>query len=759
PLGQGADGIKHGSGPHLGPKSVIKNENNPSDRPVGGKFLERADKLSVEVGINADGFTTGARTIATASRQVQENITLMKRVFGETANSIDGSIRAIKSYTDSTAKIGTSLDALKRAQDSFVQGLNREFETLGLNKRQLQEYTAQQLGLGAQTAIIIKQIDDKRSKLAAEAAAQARATLETQAAARAAAIAAEAEIALNRSLQEKIILLREGEDALIADKLAMGQYSEETAALMRQVNALTAAHKEAELAIKAKAEADALAAEESRPRKREAEEARAQAAADREAARTPRPTGGRGGHGGGLGATTTLEGNRLVDEITSGRTNQSLGTVSILLRSLGVAGEVTLGLVKVENEPERVVRVSLLYNPFLINDVAKHELVYSEGKTLAEYLNGLPDEVEWAVAYNGEHVEPEDWASIIPHPESYILIVRVPEGGGGNGGGKQILRMVAMLGVIIAAAYLAGPLVGMLGSAFGGTAGLSATAISAFTAGATAALATAGGMIVNALLPASTVNPSGNSPSYSISGPKNTSQEGIQPQVIQAVVVTPLGATGPAGPQGPAGPAGPSGSGAAATALTYAPLASPALTGTPTAPTATAGANTTQIATTAFVTGALASYPTTTTITSTYAPLASPALTGTPTAPTATPGTSGTEPGAVKALAAGVPAVPQYLTQGATAATGSFTLAAIPQTGDDNNDQDSVTVAGVEFDFLKAGDTTSGVTGITVTVGSSLAATATALAAAITAAVAATTSGSPTYPSLQGLTASASAGV
>jgi hypothetical protein len=38
---------------------------------------------------------------------------------------------------------------------------------------------------------------------------------------------------------------------------------------------------------------------------------------------------------------------------------------------------------------------------------------------------------------------------------------------------------------------------------------------------------------------------------------------------------------------------------------TYAPLASPALTGTPTAPTATAGTSTTQIATTAFVQGAI----------------------------------------------------------------------------------------------------------------------------------------------------------
>lgn len=37
----------------------------------------------------------------------------------------------------------------------------------------------------------------------------------------------------------------------------------------------------------------------------------------------------------------------------------------------------------------------------------------------------------------------------------------------------------------------------------------------------------------------------------------------------------------------------------------YAPLASPALTGTPTAPTAAPGTNTTQLATTAFVQGAV----------------------------------------------------------------------------------------------------------------------------------------------------------
>jgi hypothetical protein len=88
-------------------------------------------------------------------------------------------------------------------------------------------------------------------------------------------------------------------------------------------------------------------------------------------------------------------------------------------------------------------------------------------------------------------------------------------------------------------------------------------------------------------------------------------------------------------------------------------LASPAFTGTPTAPTATAGTNNTQIASTAFVTAAVAagaasgvgSWNTRTgAVTMTAADvsavggalLASPAFTGTPTAPTQAPGDSTT---------------------------------------------------------------------------------------------------------------------
>ncbi len=71
-----------------------------------------------------------------------------------------------------------------------------------------------------------------------------------------------------------------------------------------------------------------------------------------------------------------------------------------------------------------------------------------------------------------------------------------------------------------------------------------------------------------------------------------------------------------------------------------APLVSPTFTGAPTAPTPTAGDNSTRLATTAFVT---ASFLAKTDAASTYAALTSPAFTGTPSAPTAAPGTSTTQ--------------------------------------------------------------------------------------------------------------------
>lgn len=84
----------------------------------------------------------------------------------------------------------------------------------------------------------------------------------------------------------------------------------------------------------------------------------------------------------------------------------------------------------------------------------------------------------------------------------------------------------------------------------------------------------------------------------------------------------------------------------AAVALIYAPINSPLFTGVPAGPTPTFGDSSTKLATTAFVSAALAAGGgagiTSAAVALIYAPLNSPALIGTPTAPTLTAGTSNT---------------------------------------------------------------------------------------------------------------------
>jgi len=108
------------------------------------------------------------------------------------------------------------------------------------------------------------------------------------------------------------------------------------------------------------------------------------------------------------------------------------------------------------------------------------------------------------------------------------------------------------------------------------------------------------------------------------------------------------------------------------TAVGGALLASPTFTGTPAAPTAAPGTNTTQVATTAFVTQAVAALPAPVTSFNgrtgavnfqasdisavNGALLASPAFTGAPTAPTATAGTSNTQLATTAFVAAAIAA-------------------------------------------------------------------------------------------------------
>lgn len=91
----------------------------------------------------------------------------------------------------------------------------------------------------------------------------------------------------------------------------------------------------------------------------------------------------------------------------------------------------------------------------------------------------------------------------------------------------------------------------------------------------------------------------------------------------------------------------------------YATKASPAFTGTPTAPTAAPGENTTQVATTAFVTNAVAG------VSGGGAPLASPVFTGNPRAPTPTSGDNDTSIATTAFVQAALPDVSGITTNAA----------------------------------------------------------------------------------------------
>jgi len=120
-----------------------------------------------------------------------------------------------------------------------------------------------------------------------------------------------------------------------------------------------------------------------------------------------------------------------------------------------------------------------------------------------------------------------------------------------------------------------------------------------------------------------------------------------------------------------------------------APLASPNFTGIPLAPTASAGTNTTQVATTAFVTGGL----------NLKANLAGPTFTGVPAAPTASAGTNTTQLATtafVQAEGFAKTSVAQTYTAAQRAEVTALTFAATmtPNFADSNNFSVTLTGAG-----------------------------------------------------------------
>lgn len=160
-------------------------------------------------------------------------------------------------------------------------------------------------------------------------------------------------------------------------------------------------------------------------------------------------------------------------------------------------------------------------NPFDVSDKETLTL-QTDGKSLSELFTTINTAI--AVAVNGEHVTQDRYSEIIPQANDIIIVATLPAGGGDgeDSGGKQVLRLVA----IVALTYFT------MGAGGLGEAGFFVGNGGALAAGA---VFIGGTLLINSLTPspqmanASVDSGLSSSPSqaYGIDGPKNTSQDGI----------------------------------------------------------------------------------------------------------------------------------------------------------------------------------------------------------------------------------------
>lgn len=158
--------------------------------------------------------------------------------------------------------------------------------------------------------------------------------------------------------------------------------------------------------------------------------------------------------------------------------------------------------------------LSIVRHPFR-RDLRETSVVpFTAGMSLLDLRREhFPADLSVLIHVNGGLVPCEKWDSTVPCPGDYVLLSAALAGGDG----KSIFRMVLMLAVAVAAPYIAGPAV----------LGLTGLASAAFIGGFTLA----GGLLVNALLPAQTSTPTADSAisdsqAYSWA-PTNTEQQGI----------------------------------------------------------------------------------------------------------------------------------------------------------------------------------------------------------------------------------------
>lgn len=156
------------------------------------------------------------------------------------------------------------------------------------------------------------------------------------------------------------------------------------------------------------------------------------------------------------------------------------------------------------------IETLIFSNPFDLEDF-EHISVDAEDRTLKDLLYGVNTDLDLSVQLNGVDVDEKDYGTIVPKAGEVLAILLVPGGGDDDNTLKTVLRIVATVVVAYFTGYYMGE--GMYFAA--------------------AAVSVGGNLAINALLP---IEPpsmesegmgSGESPTYGIDGPKNTSREGI----------------------------------------------------------------------------------------------------------------------------------------------------------------------------------------------------------------------------------------
>lgn len=155
--------------------------------------------------------------------------------------------------------------------------------------------------------------------------------------------------------------------------------------------------------------------------------------------------------------------------------------------------------------PTPVINFVIVHNPLEPSDRSVGTRPWFADAPIAEYVEGLPEEIEWAVGVNGALIEPKQWAVTFLKPGDFLTLVPVPQGGGGGGAGKTILRVVGMIAIAVAAAYsggLAASAMGFTETTAAGATVLTSTGM-AIAGGIGAAVMVGGNMLPGRLLPRS----------------------------------------------------------------------------------------------------------------------------------------------------------------------------------------------------------------------------------------------------------------